>query len=469
MIMTIARQKWRLYILLGSRRGLTYCVPDKTSPSKMYAILPILCLVLITINTGVFAAFNRSAIDLNEWWGPKDLQGKEDKSIRSAKIHFSASMVRDLKDRLKQHVPLEPPLNGSAFNYGFNSGAIDYWVKYWSEEYPFEEREAFLNQFPQYKTNIQGLDIHFIRVKPENPNNKLVLPLLVMHGWPGSIREFYGAIPLLTADSPDRDFVVEVVVPCLPGFGFSQATTKIGLGAVQMAVILRNLMHRLGHPQFYTQGGDWGGIIGSYIATIFPEENLGFHANWGVVLSSVGLNSLKPQAEIVLLKGGYLHLAATKPDTVGMALTDSPIGLLAFILEKFSGAVTNANNDLDDGGLKNTFPAVALIDDLMFYWTERKITNTLRLYAETFNKKTRALEIDEARSPVPIYVTQGKAEFTKQTPEILKTKYDNLLHASSLDVGNHFLALELPQVFTDNVFIALKAFLEFQKNGTSTQ
>ncbi|KPJ20778.1 Juvenile hormone epoxide hydrolase [Papilio xuthus] len=130
-------------------------------------------------------------------------------------------MIKDLKDRLKSHRPYIPPLEGVGFEYGFNSKQMNSWVKYWAEEYPFAAREQLFNKYPQFKTNIQGLDIHFIRVKPEVPAGVQTVPLLLLHGWPGSVREFDAAIPLLTAVSKDRDFALELIVPSLPGYGFS--------------------------------------------------------------------------------------------------------------------------------------------------------------------------------------------------------------------------------------------------------
>ncbi|KAJ2947087.1 hypothetical protein O0L34_g16432 [Tuta absoluta] len=416
---------------------------------------------ILALSSVLVSAHNSSVapLDLNEWWGPKTLIGYEDTSVRPAQIHFDDEMIKDLQDRLRKHVPFQPPLEDSAFTYGFNSDSIEYWLNYWAEKYPFKEREAYLNQFPQFKTNIQGLDIHFIRAKPQVPNSKEVIPLLLLHGWPGSIREFYDAIPLLTADSLDRDFAVEVIVPSLPGFGFSDPTVRQGLGAAQMAVIMRNLMHRLGFERFYVQGGDWGGFIGSNIATIFPNEVLGFHTNWALVLSSPqAVMSLLPSTSLILEETGYFHIAATKPDTIGIALTDSPAGLLAFILEKFSTGVTPFNRQLTDGGLCNTFAPETLIDDVMFYWTTRSMASSLRIYAETFNKKYQALGIEGTPTTVPTWVTQGKFELSNQPENILKTKYQNLLNATSLDFGGHFLAMEHPIVFSENVLTALKAF-----------
>ncbi|KAJ2945017.1 hypothetical protein O0L34_g1913 [Tuta absoluta] len=404
----------------------------------------------------------------NEWWGPAELQGQVDTSIRPDPIRFDDEVIQDLRSRLLNHVPFQPPLQGAAFTYGFNTNAIEPWVQYWANQYPFKQREAFLNQFPQFKTNVQGLDIHFMWVRPQNPQRKVVVPLLLMHGWPGSIREFYEAIPILTADYPNNDFVIEVVVPCLPGFGFSDAAVRPGMGGNQIAFIMRNLMNKLGYQQFYIQGGDWGGLIGSAMSVLFPQEVLGFHTNWAIVLAGpAALVSLIQYLPFLLEETGYVNLAATKPDTVGVALTDSPAGLLAFVLEKFGSGVNPANRYLDDEGLYNTFTPEMLIDDLMFYWTSRSITTSLRIYAETLNRKAISSGIEMRPTNVPVWVTQGRYELTYQPPQVLRHKYPNLLNANVLESGGHFLAMECPQQFSASVLAAINGFRSFHRNSNT--
>ncbi|XP_049881309.1 juvenile hormone epoxide hydrolase-like [Pectinophora gossypiella] len=450
----------------------------------------MLVIILSLVSTSWAQSFlqspklNRSALDLNEWWGPPGMI--QDESIRPARIFFDDEMIKDLQYRLRNHITFQPPLEGAGFTYGFNSDALPDWLSYWAEEYPFKQREEFLNQFPQYKTNIQGLDIHFIWVR-QPPTHKEVVPLLLLHGWPGSIREFYEMIPMVTADDDSRDFVVELIVPCLPGFGFSDAATRPGLGGGQMAVLFRNLMHRLGYTKYYLQGGDWGAIITGFMAVLFPREVLGYHTNWGVVpsLEALGLtlvgavfphlvippelaSRLYPLTDTLaslIEKTGYFHEHATKPDTVGIAMTDSPAGLLAYILEKFSGAVDAANKVLPDGGLHNTFTREQLVDNLMMYWGTRSFTTAIRIYAETANRKHYAVGLEGASTKVPTWVVQAKTEFTYQPPEILSLKYRNLLNTTVLDFGGHFLALEHPQVLTCSVFEALEAFRRWHRNN----
>jgi juvenile hormone epoxide hydrolase len=167
-------------------------------------------------------------------------------------------VIADLHQRLKNARPLIQPLEGIQHQYGLNTRLLSKIVDFWRTEYNWKERETFLNKFPQFTVSVQGLKLHYIHVQPLNPEGHKVLPLLLLHGWPGSVREFYEIIPLLTTPQPGRSFVFEVIAPSLPGYGFSEAAVRPGLGAVQMAVVFKNFMNRLGFEEYYIQGGDWG-------------------------------------------------------------------------------------------------------------------------------------------------------------------------------------------------------------------
>ncbi|GBP32303.1 Juvenile hormone epoxide hydrolase [Eumeta japonica] len=356
-------------------------------------------------------------LDLNEWWGPEHLKTTQDESIKPFKINFKPDMIKDLKDRLSRARKWTPPLEGVGFEYGFNSQYLEKVLQYWKDNYKFEAREQFLNKYPHFTTFIQGLNIHFIRVKPEVTQGVEVIPLLLLHGWPGSVREFYEIIPMLTEKRPDRNFVFEVVVPSLPGYGFSDGAVRPGLATPHIGVIMRNLMHRLGHKKFYVQGGDWGSITVSNMATLFPQEILGHHTNCpfvqqkSVMLKTL-VGSIFPSLVVeqkyadrmyplskfysfMIEESGYLHIQATKPDTVGVALTDSPAGLAAYILEKFSTWTVPEHKRLPDGGLTKKYTLDQLIDNLMIYWTSSSITTSMRLYSEDFSSKRRAMELDD--------------------------------------------------------------------------
>ncbi len=187
---------------------------------------------------------------------------------------FALQVLMDLNNRLARATRMVPALEGVGFQYGFHSDYLKKVRDYWMKSYDWKKHEAFLNTFPHFKTNIGGLGIHFIHSKPNKAlaKQKKVLPLLVLHGWPGSFVEFTKIIPLLTKETEGYDFVFEVVVPSLPGYGFSDAARKPGLGPAEMGLIFDRLMKRLGHDHYYVQGGDWGSLIGSNMATLYPSR-----------------------------------------------------------------------------------------------------------------------------------------------------------------------------------------------------
>ncbi|CAH0697445.1 unnamed protein product [Spodoptera exigua] len=416
----------------------------------------------------------------HEWWGPTHLKYNNDTSIRPFQIHFSEEMILDLRYRLKNTRSCTPPLKGVNFEYGFNTDHLQGWLDYWADHYPFQQQELYLNQFPQFKTNIQGLDIHFLWVKPDVPFTVETVPLLLMHGWPGSVREFYETLPMLTAISPDRDFAVEVIAPSLPGFGFSDPAVRPGLGTSEMAVVLRNLMHRLGFKKFYVQGGDWGAVIGQDMATIFPKEVLGYHTNLAVTLAPTSivlwvLGSVFPPLVVdpdladrmypilehvywLVRETGYFHLQATKPDTLGVAMADSPSGLLAYIFQLFSTGSRRRYYNRNDGGFSELFTREELIDNLMIYWMTNSFTTSARIYAEFANLRTLRMGIFAIPTPVPTWAIQAKDEIIYQSPTLLRQKFPNLVNTTVLNTGGHFLAFELPRVFANDVLNAISAF-----------
>lgn len=420
-----------------------------------------------------------------EWWGPVHKKLLNDTSIRPFHIEFDQMMISDLKYRLKKHRPFTPPLEGVGFDYGFNTDYLHGWVDYWANNYDFKYQEKVLNHLPQYKTNIQGLDIHFVWVKPHVPPNVKVVPLLLLHGFPGSVVEFYKTIPLLTSLSKDRDFAVEVIAPSLPGFGFSDAAIRPGLGASEMGVVLRNLMHRLGFKKFYVQGGDWGAYVGFSIATIYPEETLGYHTNLAVSLAAKSLliwvlGSVYPPLvmdkavidraypilnylEVLITESGYFHIQAAKPDTIGVAMADSPSGLLAYVLQLFSSGSRRKFVQRADGGLDDLYTRDELLNNIMLYWVPNSFTTASRIYAETANKKNLFRGIYAIPTPVPTWTIHAKDEIIYQSPLMLKVKYPNLLHSTILPGAGHFLALEEPEIFADDVLKAIAAFRRWHR------
>ncbi|TGZ54250.1 Epoxide hydrolase [Temnothorax longispinosus] len=346
------------------------------------------CAVILFAMRRYFSPRGTKLPKLPETWWTPGTESSANNDIRPFKVTFTEEDV--------------------AWNYGTNTDALRKFLDHWSNNYNFEERERYINQYSHFKTNIQGLDIHFIHVKPSTTEGKRVLPLLIVHGWSGSIMEFYKIIPFLTSPKPEYDFIFEVVAPSLPGFGFSSAATIPELSALHMSVVLKNLMLRLGHDKYYVQGGDWGASVIHAMSCLYPQHVLGMHSNlclvlnkWNFLKSALRLSSFLPWAKTkkavgfdgfgLLAETGYFHIQATKPDTVGVGLNDSPAGLAAYIIEKFSTGTNPSYKKRADGGFLEKFTYDELIDNLMIYWVSNSITTAMRIYAELFTKSNWSL------------------------------------------------------------------------------
>jgi len=323
------------------------------------------------------------------------------------------------------------------------------------------------------------LNIHYIHVKPTKTTRKVV-PLLLLHGWPGSVREFYDFIGLLKGQRSNLDIEFDIIVPSLPGYGFSDGATKTGFGVLEMSVVLRNLMIRLGYDHFYIQGGDWGSALGSTIATLFPQNVFGYHSNMCVAFNSqIGMiknliantfPSYFVEKEYVdfhypfgekftnlIQESGYMHLQATKPDTIGIALLNNPVGLAAYILEKFATWTFPQYRSKPDGGLdlrQDLFDAY--FDNIMIYYLSRSITTSVRLYSEAFSIKQRENKLERVPTNVPTGCARFKNDLAHDIDWILKDKFTNIVQSNYYKNGGHFAALEVPKVLYDD-------FIEFVK------
>ncbi|KFB35734.1 AGAP008686-PA-like protein [Anopheles sinensis] len=412
-------------------------------------------------------------IEFYEYWGPKGGDPYGDSlEIVPFNISYPRAVIERLREKLYDGPNLTAPLEGTAFQYGFNSGQLEKILDYWRTDYldRWDEREAYLNKFKHFKTKIQGLEIHFIREKTESVvNPKRFVPLLMLHGWPGSVREFYDIIPRLSNRTSDKDYVFDVIVPSLPGYGWSQGTTRPGLSASKVAVMMKNLMARLGYRRFYIQGGDWGAIVANLMAILFEKDILGIHLNMCMASESpltIGkmiVSSFAPRYFIeeqfvdfyqpvwpkivqLVVESGYMHLQATKPDTIGTALEANPVGLAAYILEKFSTWTDPANRELDDGGLERHYTLDALLDNVMIYYLTNSITTSQRLYAESFNIEETSKRYERIPTNVPAACAKFRHELMQYPDWILKDHFTNLMQSNHYDDGGHFAALQLPDV-----------------------
>lgn len=440
-------------------------------------IVGIIVLVASLFIYQILQPLELPKFDTNKYWGPGDVKNYvENKEIKPLKILYDRDTINQLRQSLDRPLDLQDPLEESAFHYGFNSRNVRPLVDYWKSIYltKWKVRQDYLNQFKQFMTEINGLHIHFIHEYPRGippAEGYIRIPILLLHGWPGSVREFYDLIPKLLTYSDDHIYGFEVVAPSLVGFGFSTSAHKQGFSSVEMAIVLRNLMLRLGYQKFIVQGGDWGAIIGSQMATIFPQNVIGYHTNLCMLQSpqaivKSALASLYPslfvskqyesyhfpildKLKFLLHESGYFHLQATKPDTIGIALSANPIGLAVYILEKFSTGTNVTNRDQDDGGLFDmSIDMDAMLDNIMFYYLGNKIMSSMRLYAESVAATSM---LNKVETIVPMGCIRFKNDLPTPIDWALRGKYRNIIQLTYSDRGGHFAAMEVPDILHKDI------------------
>ncbi|RCN33412.1 hydrolase, alpha/beta domain protein [Ancylostoma caninum] len=416
-------------------------------------------------------------VEENGWFGA-GVSHADDPTVQPFRVDVPEESLEDLKRRLVMarvsHTHLEDSDN---FWYGFNSDELEVFRKYWVDSYSWTKQEAIINQYKQFKTEIEGLSIHFIH-EPAADGYSKVLPLLMVHGWPGNVFEFYKIIPMLTDPKKhgiESDIAFEVVAPSIPGYGWSEQPKKTGFSQVACARVFRKLMERLGFKRFYLQGGDWGAVVTTNLARLYPDHVFGIHLNMMPVLPGASikatvldvLGSLFPKyafsssahhdhnmlekLSTMVVESGYMHLQATKPDTVGTALNDSPIGLAAYILEKFSTWTNLKYRELPDGGLTKKFTRDELLTIVTIYWLNGNIVSSQRFYREFFLDR-RNTELQKRYLSVPTAHASGLNElFDKTPPEISSTVY-NLTHYTAIEDMGHFAAFEMPRPLAVDIF-----------------
>lgn len=408
------------------------------------------------------------------WWGEGDRRASEvdDESIEPFKIEVSEQMIQDLHSRL-DNTRFTPSLEGSSFHYGFNSTYLRKLVAYWRKDYDWQKQVEHLNTFPHFRTKIEGIQVHFVHVKP---GVRAARPLMMIHGWPGSFYEFYKVIAQLTEPGAQLGGF-EVVCPSIPGYGFSEAPRRPGFNSLAAARVFHKLMRRLGLERYYVHGGDWGGLIATNMAQMKPENVKGIHLNFfpatrlglqhlpSVILgpylpSLMGFTRtdvermfpfVKKNIYTLLRETGYMHIQGTKPDTVGSALNDSPAGLAAYILEKFSTWTSLDFQDLEDGGLDRKFSLDELLTNVMIYWVTGSITSSMRMYKENLGVNPMS-RID---AKVGVHVPAGLAAFPNELMHVplawAKQKYKRIVSYSYMSRGGHFAAFEEPQMIVDDL------------------
>ena len=352
-------------------------------------------------------------------------------------------------------------IDGADWELGANLTYMRALTEYWRNGYDWRREEAQLNQLPQFKMNIDGLGIHFVHARGKGHSS---LPLIITHGWPGSFIEMTKLIPLLTdpeAHGGRAEDAFDVVVPSLPGYGFSDHPRERGVDPQAIAASWTQLMRELGYERFCAQGGDWGSAITLMLGLHHADHIHGLHLNYiaGRFLLGPALSydpedaAAKAYSEQLRAwadaEGGYSHQQGTKPQTLGYGLNDSPVGLAAWIIEKFQSW-----SDCNDH-VENIFSRDELLTNVMIYWLTLTMPSAIRLYYESRQRPFVLSRENFVRPPVAV------ALFPKEIPappRELAERGMNIARWTQMPKGGHFAAMEQPALLAEDLREFFRAF-----------
>lgn len=363
--------------------------------------------------------------------------------IRDYSLHVDDEVLDDLHERLVR-TRLPEPLPGEPWSRGMDLATLRTVIDYWRDEYDWRAQEKWLNQFPQFIAEVDGVDIHFFHVRGTGN----ATPLLLIHGWPGSAVEFANLIGPLTdpaAHGRPDDPAFDVVIPSIPGYGFSGKPTDEGWNLERVADAFDHLMtEELGYRSYGVQGGDWGAMIATVMGIRHPDHLIGLHLNLAVAMppedadpAAVGAWGAAAQ-DYTKWNGAYAAIQQSRPMSLTVAQTDSPAGLAAWILEKF-----HFWSDVRDSSITEIFSLDELVTNLMFYWAPKSIASAAAFYYENYGVSTPDLV-----SPVTVPV--GYARFPAEmipisgAPDEWYERRFNIQQLTHFDRGGHFAALERP-------------------------
>ena len=366
-------------------------------------------------------------------------------AIKPFKVHIANSVLADLRRRLSK-TKWPDQLPGTTWEYGADISKVRELANYWQKDYDWRAQEAQINRFDQFTTEIDGQTIYFIHERSPRTD---AIPLMLIHGWPGSILEFFALIEPLTHPKDSGTPAFDVVVPSLPGFGFSGPTTSRGWDPARMAKAFIVLMDRLGYSRYGVQGGDWGSEVAQQMARQAPTRVIGLHLN----LIAVPPPSPDAMKELTAeehrrytawwdeKRSTFFNLQSSEPQTVAYALTDSPVGWLAWLAVKFQDLTDN------DGDFLHTVDRDTFLSDVTLYWVTGTVGSSMRIYREH-----QLSDRDEA--PPKMKTPVAYAVFPKEVvaaPERWIDGTYNVVQRTEMLRGGHFAALEQPDLMVQDI------------------
>jgi microsomal epoxide hydrolase len=369
-------------------------------------------------------------------------------AIERFEVRVPDAVLDDLRARLAR-TRWPDQIEGAEWDYGSELSYVKELCAYWKDKFDWRRVEEQLNRYEHGTTTVDGQRLHFLHARSEHPD---ALPLVVTHGWPGSVLEFtkiLGPLTDPTAHGGDARDAFHVVCPSMPGYGFSGPTRKRGWDVQRIAEAEIELMRRLGYARYGAQGGDWGAIITTQIGRLDPAHCAGIHVNMAIALpvpdAPMSEQEQRWVAELQQFQAnetGYQQIQGTKPQTLGYGLTDSPAGLCAWIVEKF-------RTWSDCGGdVESVFTKDELLANVTLYWVTGTINSSVRLYYESM--KSGRIGVTQGRIEVPTGIAIFPKELYKP-PRAWPQKAYNVKQFSVFERGGHFAAMEQPEALVGDV------------------
>ncbi|RZS91118.1 pimeloyl-ACP methyl ester carboxylesterase [Motilibacter rhizosphaerae] len=373
--------------------------------------------------------------------------------VRPFRVSIPAADLADLRQRLLgTRWPAEETVPD--WSQGVRTQHLRSLVDTWATDYDWRRFEERLNGVPQFLTSIDGLDIHVLHVRSANPG---ALPLLLTHGWPGSVADYLELVGPLTdpaAHGGDPADSFDVVIPSLPGFGFSGKPTGTGWSVPRIARAWAELMHRLGYERWAAHGGDWGAAVTTALGALRPEGLLGVHLTTPFAVPAQLPSTLSPEEQAAVDSlahytgelGGANHLQGTKPQTVGVALADSPAGQAAWIYDKLQSKSDNA------GLAEDAISTSTILDAISLYWFTNTAASSARIYWENTGSGFAGPTLT-----LPVAVTVFPRDVPRLPRSWIEAAYPDLVHYGEAPRGGHFAALEQPELLVEELRTGLRS------------
>jgi pimeloyl-ACP methyl ester carboxylesterase len=379
--------------------------------------------------------------------------------IRPFHIEIAEEQIDDLRRRIGQTRWPTKELVADR-SQGVQLATLRELARYWETDYDWRKVESKLNALPQFKTEIDGVDIHFIHVKSQHEN---ALPLIMTHGWPGSVIELLETVGPLTdptAHGGSAEDAFDLVLPSIPGYGFSGEPSEVGWGPARVAPAWAELMHRLGYTRYVAQGGDVGASITDAMGRLAPEGLVGIHTN--LLVTGLGggdhpSDTEEEKAAIAALATfrasgfGYFLEQATRPQTIGYALLDSPVALAAWMLDHDTDSYYKISNAFVDGEPVGQLTRDSIIDNITLYWLTGTGASAARSYWESGRATALAAGKAPAEVSIPVGFTTFPDEIFRAPRSWVEQSYPSLTYFNKAERGGHFAAWEEPELFSSEV------------------